>query len=275
MTATERAIAAMAVVVALAGTTSVAAQSAPPDGGVAAPLSTFLSAFPVEAHLSRSLFAPGGARVTLRFDPVQSHQRGSNELMRRLRLRLSEDGRLVFDTGAYPSTSERPSRQHLRPSFVLDFDQPVFQAILADIRAQLGTTPRVEELARYVSRFIAKKGMGRAFDIASVVARRREGDCTEHAVLLAAIARAFRFPARVVSGLVLVEPEGNPASFGHAWVEVYRGGRWQPADAALLGGLPVVYLPLELQDEGPSFELSIVKTSLGTLGVRGISVADR
>ena len=39
---------------------------------------------------------------------------------------------------------------------------------------------------------------------AAEVARSREGDCTEHAVLLAALARARGIPARVAMGLVYV-----------------------------------------------------------------------
>src|SRR6185436_11363532 len=118
----------------------------------------------------------------------------------------------------------------------------------------LGAAPTVDALVQFVDKFIVKKSVARSFDVASVVARRREGDCTEHAVFLAALARAFGIPSRVAEGIVLVEVERRVYAFGHAWAEVYRDGAWQPADAALAGAGPRVYLPLELlADETPSY----------------------
>ncbi len=51
------------------------------------------------------------------------------------------------------------------------------------------------------------------------------GDCTEHAILLAALGRAVGLPTRLVTGLAYVG-----GSFGyHAWTEVYVG-RWVEMD---------------------------------------------
>ena len=62
----------------------------------------------------------------------------------------------------------------------------------------------------------------------------REGDCTEHAVFLAALARARGIPARVAIGLVYV---GRLQAFGyHMWTEVYVDKRWIPVDATLNAG---------------------------------------
>lgn len=55
-----------------------------------------------------------------------------------------------------------------------------------------------------------------------------EGDCNEHAVLLAALARAAGIPARVVAGAVYL----NGAFLYHAWCEVWLG-RWVSIDPAL------------------------------------------
>ena len=54
-----------------------------------------------------------------------------------------------------------------------------------------------------------------------------EGDCNEHAVLLAALARAAGIPTRVVAGAVYLEG----AFLYHAWCEVWLG-QWVPIDPA-------------------------------------------
>jgi len=54
------------------------------------------------------------------------------------------------------------------------------------------------------------------------------GDCNEHAVLLAALARAAGLPARVAAGLVYLDE----AFLYHAWCEVWLG-RWVSMDPAL------------------------------------------
>jgi hypothetical protein len=60
----------------------------------------------------------------------------------------------------------------------------------------------------------------------------RVGDCNEHAVLLAALARAAGIPARVEAGLVYL----NGRFYYHAWNLLYLG-RWITADA-LFNQLP-------------------------------------
>ena len=54
-----------------------------------------------------------------------------------------------------------------------------------------------------------------------------EGDCNEHAVLLAALARAVGIPTRVVAGTVYLDG----AFLYHAWCEVWLG-QWVPIDPA-------------------------------------------
>jgi hypothetical protein len=59
------------------------------------------------------------------------------------------------------------------------------------------------------------------------VLRTREGDCNEHAVLYAALARAAGVPTRIAIGLVWSD---DLQAFGyHAWNEVYTG-QWTPID---------------------------------------------
>ncbi|MDQ3265154.1 MAG: transglutaminase domain-containing protein [Myxococcota bacterium] len=121
---------------------------------------------------------------------------------------------------------------------------------------------------------IVKKNLRRAFDFASVVARRAEGDCTEHAVLLAALARSFQIPTRVVLGLALVEGKEGLKAFGHAWVEYRDGKHWRPADAALRGVTELQYLPLNvLEDESASY-LGVAIRQGSLMAVQGLLLED-
>jgi transglutaminase-like putative cysteine protease len=98
--------------------------------------------------------------------------------------------------------------------------------------------------------------MSRGFDVASIVAEKREGDCTEHAVLTAALLRGTGFPAHVVLGLALVRIDDKWCAFGHAWTEYHDGQSWQLADATNVGETAekIRYVPVRvMKDEGPGY----------------------
>jgi hypothetical protein len=87
-------------------------------------------------------------------------------------------------------------------------------------------------LERHVNEWVERKDYSRTFDSASKVVRTRAGDCTEHAVLLAAACRARKIPARVALGLIY-----GAGQFGlHAWTEVWVQDRWIPLDATMAAG---------------------------------------
>jgi hypothetical protein len=77
------------------------------------------------------------------------------------------------------------------------------------------------------------------FATASEVARTRQGDCSEHAVLLAALLRGAGIPSRTVSGLIYTDEFlGRKNVFAyHMWTQAWLtqgvGGRWVDLDATL------------------------------------------
>ncbi|MFN8816028.1 MAG: transglutaminase-like domain-containing protein [bacterium] len=100
-----------------------------------------------------------------------------------------------------------------------------------------------ERLRQFVYRSISAKNMSVGFATAGETARTLEGDCTEHAVLLAAVLRAAGLPARAVTGLIYVEQaEGARDVFGfHMWTQALIAApdgkrRWVDFDATLPGG---------------------------------------
>jgi transglutaminase-like putative cysteine protease len=100
-------------------------------------------------------------------------------------------------------------------------------------------TPRekMQNLENFVRGFIRNKDLSVGYASALEVAKNPEGDCTEHAVLLAALGRAQGIPTRVVDGLVYVDhyAGGDHVFVPHAWAQAYVDGAWRSYDAALHG----------------------------------------
>lgn len=90
-------------------------------------------------------------------------------------------------------------------------------------------------LRTFVTAYINDKNLNVGFASASEVARDPRGDCTEHAVLLAALGRVHGLPARVAGGLVYLPEFGNKENIMgyHMWTQFYIDGRWLDFDAAL------------------------------------------
>jgi transglutaminase/protease-like cytokinesis protein 3 len=78
-----------------------------------------------------------------------------------------------------------------------------------------------------------KKNFTEAFATADHVARTLEGDCTEHAVLSAAMCRAAGVPSRTAVGLIYVDSGRDPVFGFHMWTEAWTGESWRPIDATL------------------------------------------
>lgn len=88
-----------------------------------------------------------------------------------------------------------------------------------------------QSMEAWVHKNLKKKNFSTLLASAGETARTLSGDCTEHAVLLAAMARVKEIPSRCVVGLVYV-PRLN-AFGGHMWTEVWINGVWMPLDATL------------------------------------------
>lgn len=161
-----------------------------------------------------------------------------------------------------PTFAEQPGDQYGRSSFVIDFDEAAVAALTEELRSAHSDTPTPDEIAAFVYAHISEKSYSRAFDFASRVAANGEGNCTEHAVLLAAIARANGYFARVAMGTLIIDTDNEPLAFGHAWTEIYIDSGWQIKDATLPEGSNKTskfrYLPISLiRDEGPGYNFSM------------------
>jgi transglutaminase-like putative cysteine protease len=129
--------------------------------------------------------------------------------------------------------------RYLAATTALDADDPdVVRFARRHDRSRRSDSDRAEGLRAAVHRHIDRKGMATAFATAGETVRTRAGDCTEHAVLLAAALRAVGIPSRTVSGLVWTRHDGaaGGAFLWHMWTQAVIDDQWVDLDATLPGG---------------------------------------
>lgn len=123
-----------------------------------------------------------------------------------------------------------------RPTAWLQSDHPRLQAIAMPVaRQQVSETRKMEMLLARALPLIPRVDFAGHFSALEAL-NRRAGDCTESAVLLAALGRAAGIPTKVVSGLTYsrVPILGTSNSFmPHSWVVAYVDGHWKSFDLAL------------------------------------------
>lgn len=179
------------------------------------------------------------------------------------------------DLGESKTEAMQPA-EYLAASRHLEVAHP---QVIAHAEAAAGDLQEPHEIAlameRYVHEKLASKNFSTALATAAEVASSLEGDCTEHAMLLAAMLRVKEIPSRVVVGLVY--SERHSAFVGHMWTEAFLQERWIPLDATLgLGGTGSGHLKFSdssLSDDGPAAITAFVSL-VGLLGNLEIEVID-
>ena len=168
-----------------------------------------------------------------------------------------------------------PLERHLQATWVVDFDEiPAMTPTSEPGPGQLPTKSG-DQLVRAIrsktESLLPDRTYRHSLLIASQAVRAGGGDCTEHAVVAAAVARSLGVPARVIVGWALLQVvvDTDPiatSTMGHAWAEVWIDQQWRVVDTALqpvepdpelieLGAeLRIRYLPqTEWSNEGPGY----------------------
>ena len=144
---------------------------------------------------------------------------------------VSESPIVVEVTSPEPPTTAIPlpvkeQAEFLKPTVSVQCDDA---GIKTRATQELGKVTDAVEGARkllsYVFTVMDKEATA-SFPNAVDVMKTLKGDCNEHSVFYAALARAAGIPTKVVVGLVYL----NGAFYYHAWNEVYLG-KWVPVDA--------------------------------------------
>ena len=124
----------------------------------------------------------------------------------------------------------------LSSSVYLDTEDLLIKKLAKKGKGKAKTPQEVaKKLTKFVFGYMTNKNYGVGFATASEVARNKEGDCTEHSMLLAALGRAMGIPTRVATGLVYTDEfEGKKdVLVYHMWTQFYLDGEWVNLDAAL------------------------------------------
>jgi len=132
-----------------------------------------------------------------------------------------------------------------------------------------------DRLRRFVGDYVQSKNLSVGFASASEVARTRQGDCTEHGVLLAALGRAVGIPTRIVTGVLHTNQfAGRPNVFvGHLWTQFWIDGEWIDLDAAQdQTVVDPAHIALSLSDAGDTGLADLISSVWLTLGNLKIAV---
>lgn len=138
-------------------------------------------------------------------------------------------------------TPEPDEAPYLTASRALNSEDPEIIALAREVtkNMQPNRTERAKAMRRFVHSYIDKKNLAVGFATASEVARTKQGDCSEHAVLLAAMLRVEGIPSRVVNGLIYTEQfedQHNVFAY-HMWTQALldeHGKKvWVDLDATL------------------------------------------
>lgn len=130
--------------------------------------------------------------------------------------------------GAEVTAAERA--RALAPTAAFDADAPTIAARARQIvDGATSDRARVERIVMWVYTNLGKD-LSTELATASQVLSHGRGDCTEHTLLVVALARAAGIPAREVGGLMYEDTTGR--FYWHAWAQVALDGRWVAVDGA-------------------------------------------
>ncbi len=150
------------------------------------------------------------------------------------------DGEWIVEVrpGASGSGEAPPGPEFLASNRWIESDHEEIQrfARRAIGRARL-PAEQMRALEAAVATHIREKSLAVGYASALETLRSRSGDCTEHALLLAAAGRALGIPTRVATGLVFSPAfgEAREVFVPHAWTQAWIDGRWVDFDAAQKG----------------------------------------
>lgn len=148
-------------------------------------------------------------------------------------------------------------------------------ARLADEARGNATAPDqiMQRLERFVRDYVSDKNLSVGYATALETARNRSGDCTEHALLLAALGRASGIPTRIATGVAYVDRwlGAEDVFVPHAWTQALIDGRWVSYDAAL-GGFDAGHIALSYGNGDPWDFYDGVNT-LGNFEITSVTAA--
>lgn len=131
-----------------------------------------------------------------------------------------------------------PGNEFTASNYFINWDNDGVKAHTAAVLKALPATATNWDKATAVEKWVHRNMKAFEFSqtmaTADSVAKTLTGDCTEYAMLGAAMCRAAGVPSRTVLGLVYAPANGGkPYLAYHMWFEVFAQGQWLPLDGTL------------------------------------------
>lgn len=176
---------------------------------------------------------------------------------------------ICADCGTEAAPSEATLAHYRKPNLWIESDHPRIRALARRAAGSSNIDTRMRNLVKEVDKHMSGNTDYVGYSTALEAEASRNGDCTEHALLLAAVARASGLPARVVSGLAYSGRfTGRHDVFSpHAWVQVWDGKRWTSYDSGL-GEFDSTHIALAIGDGSPADFSGVMA------GLRGLRLVD-
>ncbi|MCK4873222.1 MAG: transglutaminase domain-containing protein [Phycisphaerales bacterium] len=182
------------------------------------------------------------------------------------RVERLDDGRVrvTIDVDDPLPAGDDPDIEHaLDASTFVNHENPLIVSLTKQAVADASDDPyeRAEAIRTYVFTYVSSKDLSVGFASATETARSRQGDCSEHGVLMAAMLRADGIPSRVASGLIYADQFlGRKGVFGyHMWTQALLPGEdgemcWVDFDSAWPRRTDATHILLQTSsasDDGP------------------------
>lgn len=140
--------------------------------------------------------------------------------------------------GSEPTASPADLTARLQANYWLTSDAELIHSKALEILGDkpISTAAKMRRLSRFVSRHMNEEASYSGYATALEAYHSKQGDCTEHALLLASLARAAGIPSRVAFGLAYSNERflGRKYVFvPHAWVQAWTGDKWESFDSGL------------------------------------------
>jgi predicted transcriptional regulator len=138
--------------------------------------------------------------------------------------------RLGKEFGQSAAATEEEIADNLRETVEYPITQPEVKELAQKAIGNAVTEQeKVANIVKFVSDFIEDDYHSNPPTVLDII-RVRKGDCSEHSLLFAALARSCGIPTRQIGGLIYMGDEMRAFAW-HAWDEVVLDGKWVPVDA--------------------------------------------
>ena len=172
----------------------------------------------------------------------------SNHSLENVQLPNSSEQRIQkLDDNRFSVTVHPPQKNKFTPGYQqsdlqasewIQSDHPeIIKLAKKATSRQISRLEKMHAIENFVRNHIHDKNFSIGYASALETAQYRNGDCTEHALLTAALGRASGIPTRVAIGLAYMPSfQGHQNTLGlHAWTQAWVDGSWRSFDASLDG----------------------------------------